>query len=147
MALVSQALLPKVLVYTDGGSRGNPGPAAIGIVLCDSFDDTLAEHRESIGRATNNEAEYRALIKGLDLAPRYTRQRVECHTDSQLVVSQLNGTFQIREPRLSELASAVQLKVIKFIEVYFHQVSRRHTKIQRADELVNMALNERYGHG
>ncbi|MFQ5838713.1 MAG: ribonuclease HI family protein [Thermoplasmata archaeon] len=142
---MSLGVLPKVLLYCDGGSRGNPGPAAVGIVLCDSFENILVEHRETIGRATNNEAEYRALIRGLDLAARYTRQRVECHMDSRLVVSQLNGTYRIREQRLSKLASAVRQKASRFGEVTFQHVPRGHRKIRRADELVNLALDERYG--
>ncbi len=144
---MSQEVLPKVLLYTDGGSRGNPGPAAIGIVLCDSFDNVLAERRESIGRATNNEAEYRALIRGLDLASRYTRQKVKCYTDSQLVVSQLDGTYRIKEPRLRKLASSLQERVSRFREVSFGHLPRGHPKIRRADVLVNIALDERYGRG
>jgi ribonuclease HI len=142
---VSLGALPRVLLFCDGGARGNPGPAAIGIVLCDSFENILMEHRETIGRATNNEAEYKALIRGLDLAARYTRQEVVCHLDSELVVSQLNGTYRIREPRLEKLASAVSRKASKFREVTFNQVPRGHRKLRRADELVNLALDERYG--
>ncbi len=142
---MSLALLPEVHLYTDGGSRGNPGPAAIGIVLCDAYEDILSEHRESIGRATNNEAEYQGLLRGLDLAAKYTRRRVKCYTDSRLVVSHLDGSYKVREPRLARLVSAVKEKVGRFQEVSFRQLPRGHPKIRRADELVNLALDERYG--
>lgn len=137
--------VPRLNVYCDGGARGNPGPAAIGVVLCDAFDNVLAEHRETIGRATNNEAEYRAVIRALELAARYTRRSVRCHLDSQLVVQQLNGEYRIREPRLEKLAGRVKERTSRFIEVAFVHVPRGHRRIRRADELVNMALDERYG--
>ncbi len=142
---MSLALLPEVYVYADGASRGNPGPAAIGIVICDAYEKVLAEHRETIGRATNNEAEYRALIRGLELASRYTRQEVKCHVDSQLVYSQLTGAFKIKEPRMAKLAAAVRQSAEEFAQVSFHQVPRGHRKIRRADLLANIALDERYG--
>ncbi len=142
---MSLGVLPKVLMFSDGGSRGNPGPAAIGVVLCDAFENIVAEHRETIGRATNNEAEYRALVRGLDLASRYTRQRVECYVDSKLVAEQLNGVYRIKEDRLAKLASTVRQKAAKFQAVTFQHVSRGHRRIRRADELVNIALDERYG--
>lgn len=142
---MSLSVLPKVLVYTDGASRGNPGPAAIGIVICDTYEKGLAEHRETIGRATNNEAEYRAVIRGLELASRHTRQEVECYMDSQLVYSQLTGSYKKKEARMAKLAGAVLRSAEKFAKVSFHRVSRSHRKIKRADELANVALNERYG--
>ncbi len=139
--------MPRVLVYTDGASRGNPGPAAIGIVFCDQYEKVLAEHRQTIGRATNNEAEYRAVIRGLELATRYTRQEVECYMDSQLVFSQLTGAFRTKEPRMARLADTVRRSAEKYSKVTYRQVSRGHRKIRRADELANLALNERYGRG
>ncbi|MFQ6013207.1 MAG: ribonuclease HI family protein [Thermoplasmata archaeon] len=144
---MAMALLPRVLLYTDGGARRNPGPAAIGIVICDAFGNVLLEHRESIGRATNNEAEYRALIRGLDLAARHTRGRVTAFSDSHLLVSQLNGEFKIKEPRLVKLAAKVRQKTAPFQEVTFEHVPRSHRMIRRADDLVNRALDERYGRG
>ncbi len=143
--MMSLSVLPKVLVYTDGASRGNPGPAAVGIVICDAYEKGLSEHRETIGRATNNEAEYRAVIRGLELASRYTRQQVECYMDSQLVYSQLTGSYKRKDPRMAKLADAVFLSAERFAKVSFHHLSRNHRKITRADELANIALNERYG--
>lgn len=138
-------VLPKVRVYSDGGARGNPGPAAIGVVVCDAFDSPVTEHRETIGRATNNEAEYRAVIRGLELAARFTRQKVECYMDSRLVASQLTGEYRINEKRLAKLADETKKRARRFQEVTFQQVPRNHRMIQKADELVNRALDERYG--
>src|SRR2546422_1017239 len=87
-----------VQVYSDGGARGNPGPAAIGVVVCDASDRVLREYREAIGEATNNEAEYRALIKGLELAAEHTRGAVTCVLDSQLVVRPVTGRYRVRDP-------------------------------------------------
>ena len=142
---MGMALLPRVLLYTDGASRGNPGPAALGVVLCDGFENVLTTHRESIGRATNNEAEYRALIRGLDLAAQHTRAKVEVYMDSQLVVNQLRGAYRIKESRLARLAAKVKEKAGRFQEVTYESVPRSHRKIQEADSQANLALDERYG--
>ncbi len=144
---MSAGALPEVRLYTDGASRGNPGPAAIGVVLTDAYDDVLAEHRETIGRATNNEAEYRAVIRGLELAARHTRQRVHVRSDSQLLIRQLRGEYRIKEARLRKLASALARRAERFQEVTFEHVSRRHRLLSQADALANRALDERYGRG
>lgn len=144
---MSLALLPRIHVYTDGASRGNPGPAAIGIVVCDAYDRLLEEKRASIGRATNNEAEYQAVIRGLEASHNHTRQKVVCYSDSQLLVRQLRGEYRIQEPHLQKLASTVREKASRFVDVTFQHVPRRHPMIQRADELANRALDERYGRG
>ncbi len=142
---MGMGLLPKVLVYADGASRGNPGPAALGVVLCDGFNKILTKHRQSIGRATNNEAEYRALIRALELAAQYTRTRVEVYMDSQLVINQLNGTYRVKEPRLAKLLAKVKEKAGRFQAVTYAQVPRAHRKIKLADTEANLALDERYG--
>lgn len=139
--------LPKVRVYSDGGARGNPGPAAIGVVVCDGFDSPLTEHRETIGRATNNEAEYRALIRGLELAARYTRRSVECFVDSELVANQVRGDWKVKEKRLEKLVAEVRRRTGRFQTATFRQVPRSHRMLRKADDLVNQALDERYGGG
>src|SRR3989344_6701587 len=84
-------------LYTDGGSRGNPGEAAIGCVLIDPLTGKiLKEHHETIGIQTNNVAEYRALIAGLALAKRFRPNRLVCHLDSELIVKQLSGAYKVR---------------------------------------------------
>lgn len=144
---MGMSLLPKVLLYADGASRGNPGPAAFGVVLCDAFENVLTKHRQSIGRATNNEAEYRALISGLDRAARHTRAKVEVYMDSQLVINQMSGEWKIKESRLAKLASKVREKAGGFQEVTYAYVPRSHRKIKEADTQANLALDERYGRG
>jgi ribonuclease HI len=93
----------EVWLYTDGAARGNPGPAAIGFLVLDSQGGRLAEHAECIGGATNNEAEYTALIAGLTACARLTKGRVRCVSDSELMVKQLTGVYRTKEPRLREL--------------------------------------------
>lgn len=137
--------VPKVLAYADGASRGNPGPAALGVVLFDGLGNIITKHRQSIGRATNNEAEYRALIRALELAAQHTRARVEVYMDSELVVNQLNGTYQVREPRLAKLVAKVKEKASRFQAVTYEQVPRAHRNIKLADTEANLALDERYG--
>ena len=144
---MGMAVLPKVLVYADGASRGNPGPAAFGVVLYDAFGNLLVRRRRSIGRATNNEAEYRALIDGLDRAAQHTRTKVEVYMDSQLVINQMNGEWRITESRLAKLAAKVREKARPFQEVTYAHVPRTHRRIQEADAQANMALDERYGRG
>jgi len=90
----TMAAMRLVTLYTDGGARGNPGPAAIGVAVCGEANDELEEHQQHIGHATNNEAEYRALIKGLDLAAAHTRKEVRCVMDSELVVRHLMGEYR-----------------------------------------------------
>ena len=88
-----------VLIFTDGGSRGNPGPAGIGVVVL-SGEETLVEVGEPIGEATNNEAEYRALIRGLQESKRVGAKRVEIRMDSQLIVRQVEGRYKVKHPVL-----------------------------------------------
>jgi len=134
-------MLGALTVYTDGGARGNPGPAAIGIVLCDVDDHVLREHREFIGEATNNEAEYRALIRGLRLAARHTREEVRCISDSQLLVRQMMGEYRVRDDRLRELFALAQAGTRGFEKVSFEHRPRLTGRLARADELVNEALD------
>ncbi len=129
-------------IYTDGGARGNPGPAAIGVVACDARDRLLREHKEYIGEATNNEAEYRALIAGLEIAASYTRGPLTCVTDSQLVARQMSGEYRVREPRIGVLVSAARERLRAFERVEFHHLPRLAGRLRRADELVNEALDE-----
>ncbi len=131
-----------VNLYTDGASRRNPGPAAIGIVLCDENDVLLQEHKERIGDATNNEAEYRALIKGLDLALAHTRGEVHCILDSELVVRQLNDVYRVRDPRMMDLFHQVKDRERMFAKVHYRHRPRLAGRLERADALANEALDE-----
>ena len=129
-----------VTVYTDGGARGNPGPAAIGGVIMDD-GRMLEEFSAAIGRRTNNQAEYAALLAGLERAAKHTDVTVECVLDSELVVKQLNGQYKVKSPELQKLVHQV-----RHLEERFKTVTYRHTRRDgnvRADALVNRALDEK----
>lgn len=134
----------RVTVYTDGGARGNPGPAAIGGVIMRgdaSSGETLEEFSAYIGEKTNNQAEYAALLAGLERAAKYTDVTVECVLDSELVVKQLNGRYKVKSPELKKLVHQV-----RHLEERFKTVTYRHTRREgnvRADALVNRALDAR----
>lgn len=136
------AALRVVILYTDGGARGNPGPAAIGVVVCGEGDEVLAEHKEYIGEATNNEAEYRALIKGLDLAAGHSRAELRCVTDSELVVRHLSGAYRVRSPSIKSLFDQVKRREGQFEKVSYRHRPRLTGMLHRADALVNEALDE-----
>ncbi len=128
-----------VIVEADGGSRGNPGPAAFGVLLRDAgTGEVLAERAEAIGRATNNVAEYHALIAGLELAAEHAPEStLEVRMDSRLVVEQMSGTWQIRHPALRPLAArAAELAPVG---TTFTWVPRRDNA--DADRLLNVVLD------
>src|SRR5690349_7503951 len=93
----------KLRIYSDGGARGNPGPAAIGILICDDKDETLQDHEETIGETTNNVAEYTAVIVGLELAKKIGGQEIEYFVDSELVAKQLSGHYRVKTPHILTL--------------------------------------------
>ncbi len=128
-------------LFTDGGSRGNPGQSAIGCVLVDPMRGvTLREHAERIGVETNNVAEYRALIEGLKIALNYQPNRLICHLDSELIVKQLNGEYRVKMPTLQPLVDEIRKIVMELPDVVFTHIPREDN--WRADELVNKALDE-----
>lgn len=128
-------------LFTDGGSRGNPGQAAIGCILEDPARGvTLREHWERIGIETNNVAEYRALIEGLKIAKRYQPNRLVCHLDSELIVRQLNGDYQVRMAHLKPFVEEIVALSKEFPSVTFKHIPRSDN--YRADALVNKALDE-----
>jgi ribonuclease HI len=127
-------------LFTDGGSRGNPGQAAIACILEDpSRGVTVREHYECIGVGTNNVAEYRALIEGLKLAKRYHPNRLVCHLDSELIVKQLKGEYRVRMPTLQAFVDEIQELARAFPEIEFIHIPRSDN--YRADALVNRALD------
>ena len=131
----------KLRVNCDCGSRGNPGPAGIGLVIRKDYDTILYEFRESIGETTNNEAEYRSVIKALELATGYDPEMITVEMDSELVVKQLNGEYDVIADNLAPLHNEVQA-IVDDYDVRFEHVPR-HTDFQQlADDLVNEALDE-----
>lgn len=129
-----------ITVYTDGACSCNPGPGAIGVVIIDENGQEVATHKECIGETTNNQAEYLALIKGLDLAVGICRNRVTCFSDSQLMVKQLNGVWRIKNKKLLALNLEVSSRLRLFQEVVFQYVGRTNKYINRADRLTREAL-------
>ncbi len=129
-----------VTLYTDGASRGNPGDAAWAYVIV--RDGSVAASSSGfIGMATNNVAEYHAVINGLEAARAFTRGRLEVRSDSELVVRQLTGRYRITKEHLADLAGEVRQRVRGFAEVRFESVPREHPCIQVADRLCNEMLD------
>ena len=127
-------------LFTDGGSRGNPGQAAIGCVLLDPVEQrVLKEHCETIGIQTNNIAEYRALIAGLTMAAEFQPNHLVCHLDSELVVKQLSGEYRVKMATFEPLIEEINRLKSQFPSVQFVYVPR--IKNARADALVNRALD------
>jgi ribonuclease HI len=131
-----------VLVYCDGGSRGNPGPSAIGAVVLDPATDPprrLAEVSECIGITTNNIAEYKALIEGLVAAEPFGARRVRVRADSKLVVEQVKGTWKVKQPHLLPLRDEARRLLARYDDVDIRHVPRAENF--DADALVNAALD------
>ncbi len=129
-------------LFTDGGSRGNPGRAAIGCVLIDPKDgNVLREYGATIGIETNNIAEYRALIEGLKLAQAYYPNALICHLDSELVVKQLKGEYKVKMPSFQPLIQEIGSLSSSFPSVSFIAIPRAQNR--HADRLVNEALDGR----
>lgn len=134
--------LDEVVIYCDGGSRGNPGPSAIGAVVLDPSSDPprrLATVSERIGITTNNVAEYRALIAGLEAAAPFRAWVVRVRADSKLVVEQVKGTWKVKQPHLRPLLEEARKLLAGYAEVDLQHVPRAENT--DADALVNAALD------
>jgi probable phosphoglycerate mutase len=129
----------KARLSTDGGARGNPGPAAYGYVL-EAGDGTVLDARgEAIGTATNNVAEYRGLLAGLEAALERGVEEVEVVSDSELVVKQMRGEYKVKNETLRDLVDEAQALEARFRRVTYKAVRREHNEL--ADRLVNEALD------
>lgn len=132
---------PDILeIYTDGASRRNPGPAAFAFLFLRQGEITF-ETSEYIGEATNNTAEYRAIIAALKKAGDMTRGPVRVYSDSELVIRQIMGTYRINQPHLRELRSEVATLEKQFSRIEFRNVPRENRYIQRCDALCNETLD------
>ncbi|MBA2251748.1 MAG: ribonuclease HI family protein [Nitrospirales bacterium] len=143
MTVIKETFIDEVSLYTDGGCRGNPGPGAIGILICDAASTVLHEHAECIGHTTNNQAEYKALIKGLALCAHYTRGRVCCYSDSQIVIKQVTGAYRLKNEALRPLFDEVKRRAQHFQAVVFQHVRRENPLIVKADRILNDAFEGR----
>jgi ribonuclease HI len=129
----------KVVVHVDGGARGNPGPAAIGVVVSDGDGVVLREVAERIGVATNNVAEYRAVLRGVEEALALGATEVELVGDSELVAKQLTGAYKVKHPAMKELFVEARDALRGFDQWSIRSVPRAENA--QADELVNAALD------
>ncbi|MEO6197680.1 MAG: ribonuclease HI family protein [Dehalococcoidia bacterium] len=127
------------IVYADGASRGNPGPASIGAVVYDEAGDEVQTVSQRIGRGTNNEAEYKAAIAGLESALALGGGDLELRMDSELVIRQLQGRYKVRNERLRPLFNRLSELLRQFSSFQMESIPR--AKNSRADELANLALD------
>lgn len=134
-----QAVLTKAKLFADGGSRGNPGPSALGYAILDMDDRIVKKEGIYIGITTNNQAEYRAVKAGLEDAIRLGVKDLEVYLDSMLVVNQVNGEWKMKNPELMPIYSAIKGLVPEFDKITFSHVPRALNKI--ADGMVNECLD------
>lgn len=129
----------KFIINTDGGSRSNPGPAGLGFVIYSPEEEVLFERGEYIGEATNNVAEYKALIRALETARDMQGTDLHVRMDSELIVKQISGEYKVKDPTLRELFAEVQTLLKHFNSVTFEHVLRKYNKA--ADAMVNQAID------
>jgi ribonuclease HI len=133
----------RLTVHVDGGARGNPGPAAIGVAVSDPDGNVLERHSETIGVATNNVAEYRALLRGIEAARSLGAAEIELVGDSELVVKQVKGEYRVKDPGLKPLHAEVRAALAPFASWTIRHVRREQNA--EADRLVNAALDAAAG--
>ena len=138
--------MKKIIIYTDGGSRGNPGPAAIGVVFCNEKGQVIRNYSEYLGdNLTNNEAEYKAVVlalkkfKALFGKKLANNSEIEIKSDSELIVKQLNGKYKILNEKIQPLFLEIWNLKFDFLKVKFRLIPREKNK--EADKLVNQALD------
>lgn len=126
-------------LFTDGGARGNPGKAAFGCVLFDNDLKLVDFDAKYLGRMTNNQSEYEAILAGLQLAQTHKVEKVKCFLDSELIVKQINGEYKVRNGNIKHLFEKLKLQIDDFEEVSFHHIRREQNSF--ADKLVNIILD------
>ena len=129
------------MIFSDGGARGNPGPAAIACLITAENGSVVMAKSRYIGLHTNNQAEYEALIMALESAMTLGAEEAVCHLDSELVSKQLNGEYAVKNPALKQMWNKVQELKWRFKKVCFVNVPRANNFIQKADKLVNETLD------
>jgi ribonuclease HI len=129
----------RLMIYADGAARGNPGPAGIGVVIEDERGRVLKELSQFVGQKTNNQAEYIALIQGLEAAAEYQANAVQVRLDSELLVRQLRGEYKVKSPLLKPLRNKVQKLLAKYKVVGIEHIERQYNRA--ADRLANRAID------
>lgn len=144
-ALYKVSLMKKLIIYIDGGSRGNPGPSGLGLVICNEKGEAVKQYGEYLGELTNNQAEYQALIfafkkiKLLFGKKIASRQELKICSDSELLIKQMKGEYKVLEPKIQALFLEAWNLKLDFAKVQFQLISRQKNK--EADKLVNEALD------
>ena len=131
----------KLIIYTDGGARGNPGPAGIGAIAYDENENIVFEISEYIGETTNNQAEYRALLAAISKAKELNTEEIDFFLDSELVVKQLNREYKVKNKELAPLFVQIYNATMQFKKVTFKHVPRNMNK--EADRLANLAMDKK----
>ncbi len=131
-----------LIIYTDGASRGNPGYAAIAYRI-ENERGLLEEHGEYVGVTTNNEAEYKAIVRALNEARKYQPGEIKCYSDSLLVMNQLQGKWKVKHPQMKDYYENVKALEKEFKKVSYAHVLRNNKGVSRCDELANEALDKR----
>jgi ribonuclease HI len=137
--------MKKFIIHTDGGARGNPGPAGLGVFITDPEGRVVLEHSRYIGETTNNQAEYRAVIDALEHAKELGAEELDFFLDSELVVKQLHHEYKVRDADLAPLFLRIWNLCIGFRKVSFAHIRRESNK--DADRLVNEAIDRHIKEG
>lgn len=131
--------MKKLQIYTDGGSRGNPGPAACGVVILDEDEKLVKLNAKYLGQMTNNQAEYEGVITALRMTAVMDVDEIDFFLDSDLMVKQLNGEYKVKSSNIKPLKSTIDKLLKQFKKVTFSHVRREYNKA--ADKLVNIVLD------
>jgi ribonuclease HI len=141
--------VPVIKVFTDGASKGNPGKSGAGIVVYDENNFIINSHKEYLGETTNNQAEYKALLKSLDIIKKLMKEgefsfdRIEFYSDSELMVNQINFDYYVKEPELAVLNNKFHVKIKKLGILYtIKHIDRNLNKA--ADRLANLAITGKH---
>ena len=131
-----------LLIYTDGAARGNPGPASAAYIFIKN-NKIIKSDSFYLGKATNNSAEYEAIINALKEAKKYSKEKIIMHSDSQLVIRQLNGVYKVRKKHLQKYYTSIKDLQKGFKEIHFKHVRRNDQFIQECDKLCNQILDKK----
>ncbi|HPA25537.1 MAG TPA: ribonuclease HI family protein [bacterium] len=132
----------KLIIFTDGGARNNPGPAGIGVAIfsAENLKEPIAMHKKYIGETTNNQAEYQAVVLGLEEAKKFKAEEIEVRLDSELVCNQITGKFKLKNPDFQDSFIKIFNLRQSFKKVNFKHIPRENNKL--ADKLVNQVIDE-----
>lgn len=132
--------MKELKIYTDGGARGNPGPAAAGVVIFEANDKLVGKYSKFLGTATNNQAEYQAVIYGLEKARQLKAEKLKLFLDSEIVVQQLNRKYKVKNSDLASLFVKIWNASQNFKFIEYNYIPREENKL--ADSQVNLCLDE-----